>query len=40
MTIALCATAWSARQQKNTEAPQPAAKSAPEMDRLKFYLGE
>jgi hypothetical protein len=40
MTIALCATAWSARQQKNTEAPQPAPKSAPEMDRLKFYLGE
>jgi hypothetical protein len=35
-----CANAWSARQQKSADAPEPASKSAPEMDRLKFYLGE
>jgi hypothetical protein len=35
-----CANAWSARQQKSADAPERASKSAPEMDRLKFYLGE
>ena len=35
-----CSNAWSARQQKSADAPEPASKSAPEMDRLKFYLGE
>jgi hypothetical protein len=35
-----CANAWSARQQKSADAPEPLSKSAPEMDRLKFYLGE
>jgi hypothetical protein len=40
LTIMFCTVAWSARQQKNAEAPQPAPKSTPEMDRLKFYLGE
>jgi hypothetical protein len=34
------ASAWSARWQKSADAPEPAWKSAPEMDRLKFYLGE
>src|SRR6202790_1066520 len=36
----ICASAWSARQQKSGDTPEPASKSAPEMDRLKFYLGE
>jgi len=40
LTTLTCATAWPARQQKSANAPEPAAKSAPEMDRLKFYLGE
>jgi uncharacterized protein DUF1579 len=40
LTIMFCMVAWSARQQKTAEAPAPASKSAPEMDRLKFYLGE
>jgi hypothetical protein len=36
----LGATAWSARQQKSDEKSAPVSKAAPEMDRLKFYLGE
>jgi hypothetical protein len=36
----LGATAWSARQQKSDEKSAPVSKPAPEMDRLKFYLGE
>jgi len=35
-----CAAAWPARQQESANAPEPASKSAREMDRLKFYLGE
>jgi hypothetical protein len=40
LTIAICANAWSVRQQKNEAKSESAAKAAPEMDRLKFYLGE
>ena len=40
LAILTCANAWSARQQKSADAPEPESKSAPEMDRLKFYLGE
>lgn len=40
LTTAICATAWSAHQQKSADAPALASKTAPEMDRLKFYLGE
>jgi hypothetical protein len=40
LTTLSCATAWSARQQKSADVPESASKSAPEMDRLKFYLGE
>ncbi len=42
LTTAICTTAWTAHQQKSEEkaAPQSAGKSSPEMDRLKFYLGE
>jgi hypothetical protein len=42
LTMALCATAWSAHQQKSEAkaAPESASKATSEMDRLKFYLGE
>src|SRR5271168_3027235 len=40
LTMAVCATAWSTRQQKTADAPAASSKSAPEMERLKFYLGE
>ncbi|MGB9463730.1 MAG: hypothetical protein WBR10_01320 [Candidatus Acidiferrum sp.] len=40
LTIAICANAWSVRQQKSEAKSEPAPKAAPEMDRLKFYLGE
>src|SRR5579872_2178210 len=39
MMIAICA-ARSARQQSSDERTQSTPKTAPEMDRLKFYLGE
>jgi len=37
---AICGAAWAARQQKSGDAGGPASKAAPEMERLKFYLGE
>jgi hypothetical protein len=40
VTLAICAAARSGRQEKNADAHGPATKSAPEMERLKFYLGE
>ena len=40
LTMMLGATAWSARQQKSDEKSALVSKAAPEMDRLKFYLGE
>jgi len=40
MMIAICAAARSARQQSSDERTQSTPKTAPEMDRLKFYLGE
>jgi hypothetical protein len=40
MTIAICAAARSVRQQTSADAPKSTSKSAPEMDRLKFYVGE
>jgi hypothetical protein len=40
LTVMVCTAAWSARQQKTAEAPAPASKGAPEMQRLNFYLGE
>ncbi len=40
MTIAICAAARSARQQSSDKSAQSTPKTAPEMDRLKFYLGE
>ena len=40
LTLAICASAWSAGKQKNAAAPMAASKTAPEMQRLNFYLGE
>jgi Protein of unknown function (DUF1579) len=40
LTMAIYGDARAARQQKGAEAHAPAPKSAPEMERLKFYLGE
>jgi hypothetical protein len=40
MTIAICAAARSARQQSSDGSTQSIPKTVPEMDRLKFYLGE
>jgi len=40
MTIAICSAARSARQQPSAESAPSAPKTAPEMDRLTFYLGE
>jgi hypothetical protein len=40
LTLAICSAAWSARQEKNAEATESVPKGAPQMDRLKFYLGE
>ena len=41
LTMMICTAGWSARQQKSgADQSEPAPKSAPEMDRLKFYLGE
>jgi hypothetical protein len=40
LPLALTAAAWSKHQEKREEKTPPAPKSAPEMDRLKFYLGE
>jgi hypothetical protein len=38
--MAIYGTARASRQQKDTDAHAMASKSAPEMERLKFYLGE
>ena len=42
LTMVICATAWSTHQQKTEAkaAPESASKPTPEMDRLKFYLGD
>lgn len=40
LTIMVCTAAWSARQQKSAPAAESAPKPAPQMERLKFYLGE
>jgi hypothetical protein len=40
MTIAICGAARSARQQTSPESRQSTPKTAHEMDRLRFYLGE
>src|SRR3984957_20033648 len=41
LTMMICTAGWSARQQKGgADRSEPAPKSAPEMDRLRFYLGE
>lgn len=39
LTMAIYGTARASRAQKDSEAQKPASKT-PEMDRLKFYLGE
>jgi hypothetical protein len=40
LTLMICTAGWSARQQKSASTAETASKAAPEMDRLKFYLGE
>jgi hypothetical protein len=40
LTMAVCAAAWSARQQKTAEVAAPASKGVPEMQPMNFYLGE
>jgi hypothetical protein len=39
-TVAIYGTARASHEQKDAEAHAPAPKSTPEMERLKFYLGE
>lgn len=40
LILTICAAGWSAGQEKKADSSSAAPKSAPEMDRLKFYLGE
>lgn len=40
LAMTICTAAWSARQQKQADQSRSASKSAREMERLKFYLGE
>lgn len=40
LAVVMCAPAWARQQDQASEKTQAAPKSTPEMDRLKFYLGE
>jgi hypothetical protein len=40
LTAAIYTSAWSSGQEKSAEPAASVPKAAPEMDRLKFYLGE
>ena len=40
LTMAICAAAWPAQQEKKAAQTRSVATFSPEMERLKFYLGE
>ncbi len=40
LAMGVCAGAWPARQGKNADPKEPSVRSSPQMERLKFYVGE
>lgn len=40
LAVMACIVGWARPQEKSADNSSPALKSTPEMDRLKFYLGE